>query len=306
MSIVTGRNVAGRSFLDADFNVSCDSIEYSTWKNAVAIPLLILCTFGVPFVYALVMYRHVQKGTLQETRHIYGFLFSGFREQTWWFELWNTLRKSLFTISSVVFAPAGAMLQTWAALVLLLLFLAIFLFSQPYELTYLNNLEQSALGINVITLLLGLGLYTNNRSGNDEDLNIFITCCIIGFNVAFVVYVFYTFSKHSQYCTVCKKQERETVVATVRVPSTVIVPTSVVRSRKLKKKKKEKKKSYRTAKVEEIQKKHQEHHAMALKQIEKQQGERRNSLFLRVEARRKVLKQANALLNSNVEKVEKV
>ena len=287
-----GRNVAGRSFLDADFSLSCDSYEYIVWKNAVAIPLFICCTFGVPFVYACAMYRHVRVGALEDTRHIYGFLFSGFREERWWFELWNTLRKSLFTISAIVFAPAGTMMQTWAALVLLLLFLAIFLLSQPYEEGYLNNFEQSALGINVITLLLGLGLYTNNRASNDEGLNVFITFCIIGFNVVFVVYAFTTYLRYSQYCTMCKKKG-ETVVATV--PATVVVPTSVLRGGKMKKRGKQK--SYRTAKVEEIQKNHQEHRAMALKQIEKQQGERRSSLVLRVEARKKV-KHSNVLSNS--------
>ena len=57
----------------------------------------------------------------------------GFRDEIWWFELWNTLRKSLFTIAAVLFAPAGVMMQTWAALVLLMSFLVVFIVSQPYE-----------------------------------------------------------------------------------------------------------------------------------------------------------------------------
>ena len=63
--------------------------------------------------------RHVRRGRLAERRAVYGFLFSGFREDRWWFELWNTLRKSLFTMGGVVFGPFGTSMQTWAALVLL-------------------------------------------------------------------------------------------------------------------------------------------------------------------------------------------
>ena len=135
--------VSSRDFLDADFNVRCDSEEYFLWMNAIAIPLFLCFTFGVPLAYALAMYRHVRKGTLPKRREIYGFFFSGFRKEAWWFELWNTFRKSLFTICAVLFAPAGVMMQTWAALVLLLFFLAIFLLAQPYDEPYLNSLERS-------------------------------------------------------------------------------------------------------------------------------------------------------------------
>ena len=167
VKLVACRTVSGRDFLDADFNISCDSDEYVSWMIAIAIPMFVLFTFGVPLGYALTMYRHVRRGTLTARRDVYGFFFSGFRKEIWWFELWNTLRKSLFTICAVLFAPAGVMMQTWAALCLLLLFLAVFLLSQPYDDTYLNRLERSALSINVITLLLGLGLFTNSVAGDD-------------------------------------------------------------------------------------------------------------------------------------------
>ena len=58
----------------------------------------------MPLAYAAAMYRHVKNGTLMLERQVYGFFFSGFRAEIWWFELWNTLRKSLFTISAVLFA----------------------------------------------------------------------------------------------------------------------------------------------------------------------------------------------------------
>ena len=163
------------------------------------------------------MYRHVRKGTLADRRHVYGFFFSGFRKEAWWFELWNTLRKSLFTISSVLFAPAGIMMQTWAALLLLLLYVAIFSLSHPYEESYLNRLEHTALSINVLTLLLGLGLFTNENAGPNRKSDSFatlLTVCIVVFNVSFMLQVIWTLTQHSQYCHVCKRKQ---VAATVAV-----------------------------------------------------------------------------------------
>ena len=77
VKLVACRTVAGKRYLDADFNVSCDSEEYLLWVSAVAVPLFVLYTFGIPLTYALAMYRHVRKGTLHARRDIYGFFFSG-------------------------------------------------------------------------------------------------------------------------------------------------------------------------------------------------------------------------------------
>merc|ERR1719272_447388 len=193
------RTIAGRRFLDADFNISCDGPMYAVWVKTVAIPMIILFTFGVPFAYALAMYRHVRNQTLHDHRDIYGFFFSGFRKEIWWFELWNTLRKSLFTIVALLFAPAGVMMQTWGALALLLSFLVVFSLSQPYQQDYLNNLEHGALSISVVTLLCGLGLFTNEQSDEDaksETFAVFLTVAIVFLNVMFILNVIKTFSLH--------------------------------------------------------------------------------------------------------------
>ena len=58
----------------------------------------------------------------------------------------------------------------WAALVLLLLFIVVLSAAQPYvkkSKTYLNNLEM--LSINIITLLVGLGLFIKDRHGAKND-----------------------------------------------------------------------------------------------------------------------------------------
>ena len=227
VKLLACRRVAGQLFLDADFNLRCDSEEYRMWAIYVAIPLLICFTFGVPLAYGAAMYRHVRRRTLMLEREVYGFLFSGFRLEVWWFELWNTLRKSLFTISSVLFAPLGVMMQTWAALVLLLVFLIVFSISQPYEQVYLNNLERSALSISVVTLLAGLGLFTNEESDEDaksETFAVFLTVAIVFLNVMFILNVIKTFSLHSQYLSFCKrfqkKQEETMPLPTVVAPRT--------------------------------------------------------------------------------------
>ena len=217
VKLVACRTVAGKQYMDSDFNVSCDSAEYETWVWMAAVPIFALYTIGIPTVYFIILWRHVKHKTLEKNKQIYGFLFSGFRPTVWWFELWNTLRKSLFTIVAVLLRPLGANLQTWAALVLLLSFIVIFSLASPYEHAYLNRLESWALSINVVTLLLGLGLFTNAQNGEDQsdEFAYTLSVWIIGLNVLFVWTVVWTLirSPHAEYCicfgSLCKRKEKK-------------------------------------------------------------------------------------------------
>ena len=209
VKLVACRSVAGRLFMDADFNMSCSSAEYNVWAFYVALPLFLGFTIGVPLLYFLILYRYVRKGQLKKQRPVYGFLFSGFHKKAWWFELWNTMRKSLFTVVAILFRPAGPMLQTWAALVLLLLFIVVFSLASPYEHAYLNRLESWALSINVVTLLLGLGLFTNDQGGEmkSDTFAYAVSIAIIVLNSMFLMSVIWTLirSPHAEYCVYCKK-----------------------------------------------------------------------------------------------------
>lgn len=207
IKLVACRPVAGRYFLETDFNVSCSSDEYRLWVRALAMPMLLLFTFGIPGIYAWAMYRHVRKGRIIEERAVYGFLFSGFRENMWWFELWNTLRKSLFTMGAVLFGPYGTFMQTWAALCLLLFYVVVFSLAQPYEQVYLNRLERSALSINCVTLLCGLGLFTNDQASEARNpaLAMALSVVIVMLNAVFLTNVINTLRVYGQHCAKCRK-----------------------------------------------------------------------------------------------------
>jgi hypothetical protein len=98
------------------------------------------------------------------------------------------------------------MMQTWAALVLLLLFVAVFSLSRPYEQNFLNHLERGALTISIVTLLCGLGLFTNEQTGQDarsKPFAEFLTFVIVATNLVFVLNVLRTFFQHTTFCAVC-------------------------------------------------------------------------------------------------------
>jgi hypothetical protein len=94
----------------------------------------------------------------------------------------------------------------------------VFSLAQPYKETYLNHLERGALSINIITLLFGMGLFTNDQAGDDAKsvtLAMLITIGIVVCNVFFVFSVGRTLFTHSQYCAVCKQKKKNDLSATV-------------------------------------------------------------------------------------------
>ena len=112
-------------------------------------------------------------------------------------------------MGAVIFGPYGTSMQTWAALVLLLSFFAVFLLAQPYENDYLNKLERSALSINIVTLLAGLGLFTNKQvpDSYNRTLAIFLSVTIVVLNAVFVLNVARTLAHHTQYCKRCRNRD---------------------------------------------------------------------------------------------------
>ena len=70
---------------------------------------------------------------------------------------------------------------------------------------FLNVLERLALGINITTLLMGLGLFINSKLGEGRSpaLAIVLTLFTVSANVAFVLAVFHTCGRHSSYCSKC-------------------------------------------------------------------------------------------------------
>ena len=87
------------------------------------------------------------------------------------------------------------------------------------------------MSINILTLLLGLGLFTNDHSGEDaqsssEGLGTFITVCILFSNAMFLMSVAYTLVKYSELCAACKNNKKRGVKKTATSLAVVVVPTS--------------------------------------------------------------------------------
>merc|ERR1719265_473333 len=104
IALVACRRIGDTSFLFADMNIQCYTPEYTVWLG-LAVPMIFVFSLGVPVSYFFVLRRHYKRGRLEHHRNIYGYLTSGYNDAHYWFELWNTLRKALFTSCALIFCP---------------------------------------------------------------------------------------------------------------------------------------------------------------------------------------------------------
>lgn len=210
-NLLSCRRIGGRSFLEADTDLSCVSSEYMVWALALGVPSLLVYGLGIPFYYFACMLHLKQAGTLHKARAVYGFLFSGYNEDCWWFELWNTTRKALFTGLTIMLTPMGPGIQAWGALLLLIACIAAFARASPYLQSWLNTLERDALATDALTLFLGLALFlnaTNSTDGQSNALAVVLTLSIVGLNVWFVVRVMLALRAHSAYGRAMRRRLR--------------------------------------------------------------------------------------------------
>lgn len=201
-SLLSCRSVGEQLFLDADLDVSCASPEYFAWGYGLGVPSLLAYGVGVPLYYWRNMLALRRKNELEANRAVYGFLFSGYESERWWFELWNSVRKALFMGLSILLIPLGPAMQAWGALLLLVLFLVVFLRATPYREGWLNALERDALSVDALTLFLGVALFLNDTNTGDaksEGLAITLSLFVVAINVWFVIRVVRSLKSYSAY-----------------------------------------------------------------------------------------------------------
>jgi hypothetical protein len=201
-ALLSCRFVGDRPFLEADLAVSCSSAEYFAWGYGLGLPSLLLYGAGIPVYYFFKMRGFHRAGTLEAQRAVYGFLFSGYDAERWWYELWNSVRKAVFTGLTILLTPMGAAMQAWGALLLLVGFIVVFLRAEPYREGWLNLLERDALSVDALTLFFGLALFLNDTNTTDarsDGLAMTLSLVIVVINVWFVVRVAWCLKVHSAY-----------------------------------------------------------------------------------------------------------
>jgi len=88
----------GFRFLEADFNIVCFGKRHMQWLLSLGSLMLLFYAFGIPAVSYYMLYRHVHK--VSKYKDVFGFIFEGFKEDCYYWEVVIMIRK-LLLLSSI-------------------------------------------------------------------------------------------------------------------------------------------------------------------------------------------------------------
>jgi rubredoxin len=122
-------------------------------------------------------------------REMFGFLYSGYEDDYYYWEIIIMFRKVAFGIISVLIKPYGVDIQTYCGILVLITAFIYNATARPFLNDDLDDLENGALFTSFLTLYGGLYLFSDNSSAG---LKIFCTLGIIVLNIGFAAFVIKT------------------------------------------------------------------------------------------------------------------
>eukprot|EP00455_Lapot_gusevi_P014332 TRINITY_DN17119_c0_g1_i5.p1 TRINITY_DN17119_c0_g1~~TRINITY_DN17119_c0_g1_i5.p1 ORF type:complete len:634 (+),score=97.92 TRINITY_DN17119_c0_g1_i5:441-2342(+) len=176
-------------YLTSDFGVQCWSQGHLLWVFFLAFPMFFLYVVGIPLLAIYVLKRSSHKLDEFRVMYKYAFLYRGYGEKWYFWEVVVILRKVLLVLISVFFS-SDIKLQSSLALLLVTLCLMLQLFANPFVLPILNYLELSFLWTAFLTFFLGQYLFDNSLS---RDSRILVSVILVGTNIFFFFGGFFLF-----------------------------------------------------------------------------------------------------------------
>lgn len=133
--------------LKPDLNVLCWKGQHWLFSFGVAIPCLVVWGIGIPCFALIMLMRHKHSLTKIATKEKFGFLYNGYKVETYYWEIVIMYRKVIIIFISVFFQSYGVICQALVVFAVLIVFLALSIKIRPFRHDPMNELET----ISVIT-----------------------------------------------------------------------------------------------------------------------------------------------------------
>jgi len=142
----------------------CKDPAVQAFTLGVGIPAVVLFALGIPLSAALLLKCSQHKLEKPRVKATLGFLYTGYRSETYYWEAIVMLRKALVAAIAVFLAPMGASVQTYASLMLIFVLAMFQMAFRPFKAEVLNRLELGSLVSAFATFECGLFLTDPNTS----------------------------------------------------------------------------------------------------------------------------------------------
>eukprot|EP01061_Rhynchopus_euleeides_P004000 TRINITY_DN13324_c0_g1_i1.p1 TRINITY_DN13324_c0_g1~~TRINITY_DN13324_c0_g1_i1.p1 ORF type:complete len:3864 (+),score=1206.32 TRINITY_DN13324_c0_g1_i1:51-11594(+) len=166
------------SYLLEDPSIACSGGSYGMYRT-LALAFAFLYGAGLPLVGFLVLREKRHKLYTKQTLGRLGFLYAGYRQTKYYWEMVTMLRKALLVLIVVALADS-ARYQLYAATWTITFFVFLTIFVKPFKYAVLWKLECLSLVSIMVTLNIGL-LFFESLSDSSE---LVLTAVVFGMNTA--------------------------------------------------------------------------------------------------------------------------
>ena len=199
------KDIDGDKFVFVDMTIKCWDTAHAFWSYSVAMPSIIVWGLGIPFFALVLMTRERHQLDKIETKEKFGFLYNGYTQALFFWEIVIMYRKIAMIFISVFIQPFGVISQALIVFMLMIIFLIANLKKKPYLAMSLNDLETISLITSTISIYCGIffitdipakdvpNLPTSVKSGItlSENMKFLFFIIIMVANLAFFGYWFY-------------------------------------------------------------------------------------------------------------------
>jgi len=175
----------GEYWLTSFLNIRCwDTLHYR-YAMAVALPSIILWGILTPSTALMLLIRYRKHLDDLNVKVRFGFLYTGYLAQKYYWEFVILYRKVLIIVFAVFFTNISIPVQALCVMLVLLVAFILQMQKNPYLTPTLNDLELRAVLVGTLTIYCGLFFLT---SGIDASTKMALFCIILLANVYFLVY----------------------------------------------------------------------------------------------------------------------
>ena len=173
LSVFSMEKIESKFYLKRELGTPALTSEHMGMMAISALYLLVF-SFGVPIVGLFCMFYMRHEHGERRFTTVAGFLMDGYRVELAWFWEFVVLARKLIIlcVSLFIWEP---FLQSFAAVVVLVVSLSVQLYFQPFQLAALNLLEIASLASLLTTQLAGILMWYKQLPGNTDSLDVYRT-----------------------------------------------------------------------------------------------------------------------------------
>ncbi len=175
-----------RLFLLDDKSVQCWTDSHWAWTMSFGLFSMIVYAIGIPAMAFFFLRRNYSHLNEPRTMLKYGFLFDGFKEDSYYWEVVIMVRKLGMVTVTVFLRKFGPTVQAATALIWLIGSLVFQVRKMPYASDQLNKLEVAGLSVAVVTMYLGLLMFSTKFSSIMREV---LTVLVIILNITWVAII---------------------------------------------------------------------------------------------------------------------